>query len=46
MGKISYCHKKEIVHSEDNLSREQLPQVCGGVPISGGFHDAFGQGAR
>lgn len=46
LGEISYWHKKEIVHSENNPSVEQLPQVLGGVPISGGFHDAFGQDAR
>lgn len=43
LREVSYWIKKEIVHSEDNPSLEQLPQVCGGVPDPGGFHAAFGQ---
>ncbi|KAK4831866.1 hypothetical protein QYF61_019694 [Mycteria americana] len=35
-----------MFYSENNHSPEQPPRGCGKVPITGGFQDTIGQGAR
>jgi len=38
--------KKDIFYRGNSHSLEQPPQGHGRVPITGGFQDAIGQGAR
>lgn len=45
-GEVSSRNMKEIFYSESNHSLEQSHQGCGRVPITGGFQDVIGQGAR
>lgn len=46
-GSYIYTFFKKIHFSQKlNQSLEQPPQVCGRVPITGGFQDVVGQGVR
>ena len=45
-GEVLFCYKKKNFYSESNQSLEQHSQGCGRIPVTAGFQDAFGQGAR